>query len=34
LNSKYHDDEEIYFRREVITYSPELRPVHLLTISS
>lgn len=34
LTAQYSNDPDIYFHKEVITYSPELRLIHLLTISS
>jgi hypothetical protein len=34
LSEAHVKDEEIYFHKEVITYSAGLRLVHLLTISS
>ena len=34
LDATYSNDKEIYFKQEVLTYSPENRIIHLLTISS
>jgi hypothetical protein len=36
LNSlnEYICDDELYFHKEVLAYSPQKRPIHLLTITS
>lgn len=34
LSNSLQDNKDIYFNKEVLTFTPHLRKIHLLTISS